>query len=105
MINVYRKNQARKVVCIPAPTTAGSRPTGEVVPSDLWAWRKYGQKPIKGSPHPRYVDMHKLQILFPSKRNCLVCVGLFGASIALPSTQLSASGKKSLAYIEICVLK
>ncbi|KAG8043343.1 hypothetical protein GUJ93_ZPchr0458g22474 [Zizania palustris] len=51
-----RKNQARKVVCIPAPTTAaGGRPSGEVVPSDLWAWRKYGQKPIKGSPYPRYV--------------------------------------------------
>ncbi|RLM75316.1 hypothetical protein C2845_PM15G20530 [Panicum miliaceum] len=48
-----RKNQARKVVCIPAPTAAGGRPTGEVVPSDLWAWRKYGQKPIKGSPYPR----------------------------------------------------
>nr|CAB3488129.1 unnamed protein product [Digitaria exilis] len=47
-----RKNQARKVVCIPAPTAAGGRPTGEVVPSDLWAWRKYGQKPIKGSPYP-----------------------------------------------------
>ncbi|GJN01858.1 hypothetical protein PR202_ga19159 [Eleusine coracana subsp. coracana] len=46
------KNQARKVVCIPAPTAAGGRPTGEVVPSDLWAWRKYGQKPIKGSPYP-----------------------------------------------------
>ncbi|URD90926.1 WRKY [Musa troglodytarum] len=47
-----RKNQAKKVVCIPAPAAASSRPSGEVVPSDLWAWRKYGQKPIKGSPYP-----------------------------------------------------
>nr|CAB3447605.1 unnamed protein product [Digitaria exilis] len=58
-----RKNQARKVVCIPAPAaSAGGRTTGEVVPSDLWAWRKYGQKPIKGSPYPsKNNSSHNLQ--------------------------------------------
>lgn len=38
-----RKNQQKTVCHIPA----------EGLTSDVWAWRKYGQKPIKGSPYPR----------------------------------------------------
>nr|QCV57325.1 WRKY transcription factor [Fagopyrum tataricum] len=50
-ITKRRKSQVKKVVCIPAANS--KQGGGEVVPSDLWAWRKYGQKPIKGSPYPR----------------------------------------------------
>ncbi|KAI5655417.1 hypothetical protein M9H77_32604 [Catharanthus roseus] len=39
-----RKNQQKRVVI---------QVTAEDLSSDKWAWRKYGQKPIKGSPYPR----------------------------------------------------
>ncbi|KAK9757886.1 hypothetical protein RND81_01G193300 [Saponaria officinalis] len=38
-----RKSLMKKVCHVPA----------EGLSSDMWSWRKYGQKPIKGSPHPR----------------------------------------------------
>ncbi|KAJ0737037.1 putative transcription factor WRKY family [Helianthus annuus] len=41
-----RKNQMKRVCQVPA----------EGLSSDVWSWRKYGQKPIKGSPYPRFVN-------------------------------------------------
>jgi WRKY transcription factor 22 len=43
-MNCSRKNQHNGVVQYVA---------GEGNRSDFWAWRKYGQKPIKGSPYLR----------------------------------------------------
>jgi len=43
-----KKSQLKKVVC-EVPVADGG------VSTDLWAWRKYGQKPIKGSPYPRLI--------------------------------------------------
>lgn len=39
-----RKNHQKKTVC---------HVTADSLSADPWAWRKYGQKPIKGSPYPR----------------------------------------------------
>ncbi|KAL6177312.1 hypothetical protein ACLB2K_048838 [Fragaria x ananassa] len=39
-----RKNQSKRVV---------KEVKEQDLFSDVWAWRKYGQKPIKGSPYPR----------------------------------------------------
>lgn len=98
---ICRKSQAKKVVCIPAPAPANSRQGGEIVPSDLWAWRKYGQKPIKGSPYPRSVITHTklkehsfctpaLTMCFTLRRFCVSFVTNWEFSLEITNCFLSS---------------
>ncbi|PHT44477.1 putative WRKY transcription factor 21 [Capsicum baccatum] len=43
-----RKHRVKRSIKVPAVSNKLAD-----IPSDEYSWRKYGQKPIKGSPHPR----------------------------------------------------
>ncbi|GJU86508.1 WRKY 5 transcription factor, partial [Tanacetum coccineum] len=56
------KNQQKKVVV---------QVTADGLSSDPWAWRKYGQKPIKGSIYPRSIRVSRSYYRCSSSKACM----------------------------------
>nr|XP_010914568.1 probable WRKY transcription factor 14 [Elaeis guineensis] len=51
-VSKKRKAVQKTAITFRIEADAGKQKS-ECPPSDFWSWRKYGQKPIKGSPYPR----------------------------------------------------
>ncbi|KAL7259037.1 hypothetical protein ACSBR1_005025 [Camellia fascicularis] len=86
-----RKNQSKRVCQVPA----------EGLSSDTWSWRKYGQKPIKGSPYPRWV------FNFLTTSLCIfnvISLSCFGISKVCFNFCFQRQKKKIYIYIYIALL-
>jgi hypothetical protein len=55
---LHRKLRMKRTIKVPAISSKLAD-----IPPDDYSWRKYGQKPIKGSPHPRLAPTCSLKLL------------------------------------------
>ena len=73
-----RKHRVKRSIKVPAISNKLAD-----IPSDEYSWRKYGQKPIKGSPHPRYdqiLDVSRgMKFVFMKSKMC-GCRGYYKCS-------------------------
>ncbi|XP_059460621.1 probable WRKY transcription factor 17 [Corylus avellana] len=59
-----RKNREKKTIRVPAISSKVAD-----IPPDEYSWRKYGQKPIKGSPYPRGYYKCSTMRLCPARKH------------------------------------